>query len=363
MASELPDVSEIRARTLEKLGRRPCLWQCDVARALLKGDRDIVCISGTGSGKTLTFWMPLLFRPDGIQVIITPLNLLGIQNQYELASLKIPAIALSGESASLDNFKAAGTLPHGVVVLNPELAFGHISCQEWIWKNSSFTSRIISIVWDEAHCVKAWGKFRPDLATSGRLRSMLPLKTPYLIPSATLPPLDKADVLNILQARQHNLLLIQRSNDRPNVYLTVRKLQYPMSSFKDLDFLVPSDWTPERSDIRIPRFVVFFDNIEESIKAAERLRTRLTKKFCDRVVWFNSDNTPDFREETTSEFRDHKIYGLYCTDSFGMGVDISDIEVIVQWRVTCPMNALWQRFGRAARGAGKEAIAVLLAEP
>ncbi|EJF60698.1 hypothetical protein DICSQDRAFT_29475, partial [Dichomitus squalens LYAD-421 SS1] len=84
--------------------------------------------------------------------------------------------------------QAAGTLPHGVVVLNPELAFGHISCQEWIWKNSSFTSRIISIVWDEAHCVKAWGKFRPDLATSGRLRSMLPLKTPYLIPSATLPP-------------------------------------------------------------------------------------------------------------------------------------------------------------------------------
>ncbi|EJF60696.1 hypothetical protein DICSQDRAFT_62436, partial [Dichomitus squalens LYAD-421 SS1] len=45
------------------------------------------------------------------------------------------------------------------------------------------------------------------------------------------------------------------------------------------------------------------------------------------------------------------------------GVDISDIEVIVQWRVTYPMNALWQRFGRAARGAGKEAIAVLLAEP
>ncbi|EJF60697.1 hypothetical protein DICSQDRAFT_62156, partial [Dichomitus squalens LYAD-421 SS1] len=96
------------------------------------------------------------------------------------------------------------------------------------------------------------------------------------------------------------------------------KLQCPMSSFKDLDFLVPFDWTPERSDICIPCFVVFFDNIEESIKAAERLRTRLTKKFCDRVVWFNSDNTPDFREETTSEFRDHKIYGLYCTDSFGM---------------------------------------------
>ncbi|KAI0738168.1 hypothetical protein C8Q80DRAFT_1060062, partial [Daedaleopsis nitida] len=57
----------------------PYLWQCHAAIALLKGDRDVVCISGTGSGKTLTFWIPLLFRPNGIQVIITPLNILGTQ--------------------------------------------------------------------------------------------------------------------------------------------------------------------------------------------------------------------------------------------------------------------------------------------
>ncbi|KAI1783376.1 P-loop containing nucleoside triphosphate hydrolase protein [Ganoderma leucocontextum] len=334
MSSELPDVSEIRARTVEKLGRKPCLWQCDVARALLKGE-DVVCISGTGSGKTLTFWIPLLFRLDGVQVIITLLNLLGIQNQEELARWKISAIAISGETASLENFKAARSLQHGVV--------------EWIWKNTAFTSRIISVVWDEAHCIK--------------LRSVLSPNTPYLIPSATLPPVDRADVLEALQARIGNLLLIRRSNDRPNVYLTVRKLQYSMASFQDLDFLIPKDWAPDSPGVQLPRFLVFFDNIEDSLKAAERLRNLLTKAHCDRVVWFNSDNTPEFREDATSEFREHKLFGLYCTDSFGMGVDISDIEIIVQWRVMCSMNAMWQRFGCAARGIGREAIAILLAEP
>ncbi len=85
----------------------------------------------------------------------------------------------------------------------------------------------------------------------------------YLIPSATLPPIDKADVLETLQARIGNILLIQRSNDRPNVYLTVRKLRYSMSSFQDLDFLIPKGWTPGHPVIRLPHFLVFFDNINK----------------------------------------------------------------------------------------------------
>ncbi|EDR14552.1 uncharacterized protein LACBIDRAFT_305256 [Laccaria bicolor S238N-H82] len=39
----------------------PCLWQIRVVQALLKNDNDIVSILATGSGKSLTFWMPLLF--------------------------------------------------------------------------------------------------------------------------------------------------------------------------------------------------------------------------------------------------------------------------------------------------------------
>ena len=102
---DIPSLDEIWDKALEVLGRRPCLWQCRVAQAQLRGDKDIVCISGTGSGKTLTFWIPLLFRPDGIQIIITPLNLLGSQNSRELQRLGINAIALCGKTATPRNFE------------------------------------------------------------------------------------------------------------------------------------------------------------------------------------------------------------------------------------------------------------------
>ncbi|KAH9847346.1 P-loop containing nucleoside triphosphate hydrolase protein [Lenzites betulinus] len=358
--ADLPDIPEIRRRTAEKLGREPCLWQCEVALAVLKGDNDIVCVSATGSGKTLTFWIPLLFRPEGIQLVITPLNLLGSQNRQQLDALGIRALAISGENANVDSFRAAATLPHGAVMLNPEVAFKNKLSFDWLWRNAKFTSRLVSVVWDEAHCIKAWGSFRPSLAESGNLRNMLPPRVPYLMPSATFTKSVSTDVISIVQARRDRMLYIRRSNDRPNVFLTVRKMQYAVSSYRDLDFLIPDGWTPQ---MRIRPFVVFFDNIEDSINATEALRKRLPREYSDRIVWFNSDNTSRFREQTTEAFREHNILGLFCTDSFGMGVDIPSIEIVVQWKATCDLDALWQRFGRAARGSGMEGLAVLLVEP
>ncbi|EPQ55931.1 hypothetical protein GLOTRDRAFT_41227, partial [Gloeophyllum trabeum ATCC 11539] len=57
----VPSLTDIRTRVREKFGQRPCLWQLQAVQAILRRDKDVVCIAGTGSGKTLTFWMPLLF--------------------------------------------------------------------------------------------------------------------------------------------------------------------------------------------------------------------------------------------------------------------------------------------------------------
>ncbi|KAG2737157.1 hypothetical protein P692DRAFT_201661547, partial [Suillus brevipes Sb2] len=57
----------------------PCLWQLKVAKAFLQKDHDIVCIAGTSLGKTMSFWLPLLWK-KGLQIIVTPLNQLGKQN-------------------------------------------------------------------------------------------------------------------------------------------------------------------------------------------------------------------------------------------------------------------------------------------
>ncbi|KIK18683.1 hypothetical protein PISMIDRAFT_45364, partial [Pisolithus microcarpus 441] len=100
----LPTLSNIRVQTQQFFHVRPCLWQLQVAEVILKGEKDVICIVGTGMGKTLTFWMPLLFRPDGIQIVITPLNLLGKQNVAYLMKASIQAILISGETANPANF-------------------------------------------------------------------------------------------------------------------------------------------------------------------------------------------------------------------------------------------------------------------
>ncbi len=70
-----------------------------------EGRQKCCCIAGTGSGKTMTFWMPLLLREDGIQIVVVPLNVLGKQNVDQLVKAGIPAIAITGENATEENFK------------------------------------------------------------------------------------------------------------------------------------------------------------------------------------------------------------------------------------------------------------------
>lgn len=43
-------------------------------------------------------------------------------------------------------------------------------------------------------------------------------------------------------------------------------------------------------------------------------------------------------------------------------MDISNIELIVQWRATCKLSTLWQRFGRAAQNKEFSGTAILFAE-
>ena len=100
----IPSIDEIRNKALFLLQKRPCKWQADICQAVLEGNRDIISIAGTGAGKTLTFWLPLLFRPNGVQIVVTPLNILGQQNIDTLAKVGVKGIFISAKTASKQIF-------------------------------------------------------------------------------------------------------------------------------------------------------------------------------------------------------------------------------------------------------------------
>jgi superfamily II DNA helicase RecQ len=204
---------------------------------------------------------------------------------------------------------------HRVIVTNVENIMKHGGGFEKLLKKKSFISKLISVVWDEAHCVSKWGGFRPDYKDANRLRYLIPHSVPFLLASATLPSLVLDNTLEILQARAAQTKILSRSNDRPNVHLVVRKMVYPCNSFHDLAFLVPDNLQPGAP---VPKFLVFFDNISDSVEAAKYLRNRLPLEYRDKITWFNSDMSSEFRSDETAKLKSGLTYGLFCTDSFGM---------------------------------------------
>ncbi|KZT63655.1 hypothetical protein DAEQUDRAFT_639035, partial [Daedalea quercina L-15889] len=44
------------------------------------------------------------------------------------------------------------------------------------------------------------------------------------------------------------------------------------------------------------------------------------------------------------------------------GIDVKAIRLVVQWRMTCDLNTLWQRFGRAVRDLSQDGVAIFLVE-
>ena len=82
----LPSVQQTQEDTQQVFGITPCIGQITAALAQLEKKTDVVFISGTGSGKTLTFWIPMIYEKDSITILVTALNVLGHQTAATLQS-------------------------------------------------------------------------------------------------------------------------------------------------------------------------------------------------------------------------------------------------------------------------------------
>jgi superfamily II DNA helicase RecQ len=105
------DIARVRQLVQKKFQKRACLFQVRIALALYEG-KDVVGVAATGAGKTLTFLIPpLMAIEDGlldkISFIVTPLNLLGKQNERQLKEVGISAIAVSKDNACDETFKVS----------------------------------------------------------------------------------------------------------------------------------------------------------------------------------------------------------------------------------------------------------------
>lgn len=135
-----------------------------------------------------------------------------------------------------------------------------------LWKKKHITDHVISVVWDEGHCVSVWSGFQ-ECKNVEWLQYIIPKHIPFYITSATMPDIVLQHVMNRMKISKDAYFFWQ-SNDHPNVHISVHKLKYPQNSFHDLTFLIPEGCLLTNLP---PKFLIFFNSIPKSIEAAKYL--------------------------------------------------------------------------------------------
>jgi superfamily II DNA helicase RecQ len=130
-----------------------------------------------------------------------------------------------------------------------------------------------------------------------------------------MPGLVLSDVQAKLQMRTEKTTIIRRSNDRPNIYFVVEEMKYSAKSMLDLERILNLDGKTQP-----PLFMVFVNKRAESEELAKKEWENLPPNLREKVVWFHSGMSPEFREKVIGKLQsgDSEIWGIMCTDAAGM---------------------------------------------
>ena len=82
---------------------RPRIWQIEVVHMVLKGV-DVKTIAVMGSGKSLCYWMALLYVKYGIVFLVTPLKLFGKQFIKPMEKNKLCTVSMTTANATNELF-------------------------------------------------------------------------------------------------------------------------------------------------------------------------------------------------------------------------------------------------------------------
>ncbi|KIY62593.1 P-loop containing nucleoside triphosphate hydrolase protein [Cylindrobasidium torrendii FP15055 ss-10] len=337
--------------------------------AQLQG-RDVCLHAYTGFGKTCVAAGPFAHpAAEGrVSIMVSPLIALQdemvntFRDEYKLNAI---AINSSHGGCSPEALQKIIDGEYQIILISPELLLSR-RFSDIVMRNSTFTRKVLSVIVDEAHVVSHWGAdFRKLYGGLGQVRGHLPPKTSIVAMSATLSGRVKRDVLSKLdfdkRDGQDGYVDIDVGNDRPNVSLVVRSIEHPMNTYRDLDFVIPKGINKPDE---IPLTWVYADSIAQGTEIEDHLNSLLPThlRSMGLVRPYNAAHSKEYRAAAMQAVREGQIRVLVCTDAAGMGCNIPNIDVVVQWKLPGTVSSFVQRAGRAARGLGRVGLAVLLVE-
>lgn len=298
--------------------------------------KDAFVLLPTGAGKSLCYQLPALLS-DGVCLVISPLIALMEDQVKSLEAKGIKALMLSSKLNRHDTIVAFDNLQFGnykFLYLSPEKLQSEF-IQE---KISQLHVNLIAI--DEAHCISQWGHdFRPAYLKIPVLNEMHP-HTPRIALTATATSLVKSDIienLNLIHAK-----VFSGSYYRKNLQINIEKT----------------------ADIR-GRILKLVQSVDEPIiiyvstrKSTLEYRQLLNAKQINATA-YHGGLTYKQKTSALDEWSNENSKVMVATNAFGMGIDKSNVRMIIHAHLPNSIENFMQEIGRAGRD-GKDAKTYLL---
>ncbi len=329
-----PQVAEVLTRWWGFDALRPL--QGEAIQAALTG-RDSLVVMPTGGGKSLCYQLPPLVG-DTTDVVISPLVALMKDQVDALEAIGYPAAALHSSLSQEERSSIRDRLLAG------ELRLLFSAPERLV--NSGLLDTLARVgvkrfAIDEAHCISHWGHdFRPEYRQLALLRERFPQASLHAF-TATATPRVRDDIAGQLGLRDPAVLV--GTFDRPNlVYRIVPRTDRVAQTLSILG--------RHQGEASIVYCI--------SRKETERLAAKLAAEGL-LARPYHAGLTPKERHRTQDAFAKETIDVVVATVAFGMGIDRSDVRLVLHTALPKSLEAYQQETGRAGRD-GLAAECVLL---
>ena len=302
---------------------------------------DTLGLMPTGGGKSVTFQVPALAM-EGVCIVITPLIALMKDQVHHLRQRGIIAAAIYSGMQRDDIIRILENCILGTTKLlyvSPERLGSDL------FQAKLRHMRVSFITVDEAHCISQWGyDFRPSYLKIADIRRICP-DVPVLALTATATPKVVDDICAKLTL-----------NSKLSTSFRVFRMSFER---KNLTYLV-SHATDKQADL-----IHLLDGMKGSAIVYVRSR-RHAREVAEMLTeaglsatFYHAGLESAVKDQRQRDWQHDRVRIMVATNAFGMGIDKSDVRMVVHYDCPDSIEAYFQEAGRAGRD-GQPARAILL---
>ncbi|MDP4244323.1 MAG: DEAD/DEAH box helicase [Bacteroidota bacterium] len=303
---------------------------------LILAGRDIIASAQTGTGKTAAFLLPIINNlmisriEDQVNaLVIVPTRELAVQIAQNLEGLSyftpISSIAVygGGDGSNFTTEKQALSRGADIVICTPGRMIAHLNMGYVRLQGLHY------LVLDEADRLLDMGFFDDIM----KIISFLPLKRQNLLFSATMPPKIRDLARKILHEPAEINIAISKP---PAKIIQQAYIVYETQKIPLVKWLLGS---------RDFKSILVFCSKKHNVKqlTMELKRSRFS------VKEIHSDLDQPTREQTLLEFKSRRLPILIATDILSRGIDIDNIDLVINYDVPNDGEDYVHRIGRTAR--------------